>query len=90
MFVVPSNSSKYTSTDIKATKLIFAKRKGIAKLTFVCKFSMRNEGNATWHLNGFNTEGYPHFQVTTKYEHHVLTTTLKVVSSLYLLQTKFL
>jgi len=67
--------------NIKATKFISAKRHGIAKLTFTCKFSTRSERNVTWHLNGFDTVGYPHFQVTNKYlpKQHLLTTTLKVI-----------
>jgi len=67
--------------ETKATKFLSAERRGIAKMTFTCKFSMRRWKNVTWLLNGRSTNGYPHFQVTNKHlpNRHVLSTTLKVI-----------
>ena len=69
-------------TEINATKLVSAKRTGIDKLTFVCKFSMKSRKKVTWHLNNFTIEGYPHFKVTNRYnrKQKLLVSTLKIVS----------
>jgi len=67
--------------EINATKLVSARRTGIDKLTFVCKFSMKRRKKVTWHLNNFTIEGYPHFKVTNKYKkkQKILVSTLKIV-----------
>jgi len=63
------------------TEVLSTKRKGIDKMTFLCKFSMTSKRNVTWLLNGFNIERYPHFQVTNKYKQnkYQLVSTLKVI-----------
>ena len=78
--------SKNISTEIETTKLLSAKRTGIDKLTFKCKYAymsnMSIPRNVTWYLNNVNVEGYPHFKVTNKYDpmKNILVSKLKVAS----------
>ena len=74
--------SKNIYTEIETTKLLSAKRTGIDKLTFKCKYSMSMRRSVTWYLNKVNVERYPHFKVTNKYDpmKNTLVSKLKVVS----------